>query len=935
VNIAHEFLEQPTPKARADWLNTHAEAAKPLLWALKEEAAQHHHSDPQRALDIAHLAQEAAAFFNAPYLVALAHWITANALVFLERHAEAVQHYTQAAALLRQNGHTRELGRMLVGLVFSLAYLDRYDEALALARVAREILGTEKDSYRLGLLAMNLGVIHEIREDFASALQAYEEAANIFRQTNDAFNLARATLNVGIAYEHLDRYQDAEQAYRHAERIFHEQNASLEVARAALNLGVLYVRTGHLGESIAAFDRARDIYQNLRVPLQVAEVDLYEAQALIVLNLFPEAERLAAQALAVLEAQEQFREAGIAAYVRGQALMGQGNLEQARESLLHSLSVFRQLNLATGRIRVRLSLAEVDFRQGNVAQGLENVLVLEQEAATRGYAVLRLQALLQAGDMMLAQEQWGMAEKLLNLALILGKALGLSLSIWQAHYGLARLWLKQKAEDKAWNHLREAVEIVLRIRRLIPGAPYRAAFLADKLPLFYDAVDVALRLGRVTDALSLLAEAQSGALVDAMAVAPQDPALAERWARLRAQLEELKRAWNWHAHTDFPWDVDDEPSTRKADRADTVYVLEARVNRLWQQLHTLTPLPPAPEPSQTWGKYLPEDVFLLTFVPSREIVWGIGLEASGEVVVRRLGAVQDLRLLLARWRGHISQMQGLSPQELRQREPFFVSVAQHVLSALYRFLLRPFADPLSAHPRLWVIPDRMLQTVPFAALHTGDAYLIQCHAVSLLPGLSFLHRPSRPSPGGQLSLICAYSAGGRLPHVPYEAAAVRSLVPRPVLLLEEEATVEAVRSLLEQAHVIHLATHAAFRYDNPLFSYLQLANGRFTAYDLEGIRLRASLVVLSACETGRAGSLGGDLLGLSQAFLAAGARALIVSQWHLYDPTAAAFMETFYRIPDAISQPESALTTTMRHMLTIDPGLHPYFWAPFTLVRGG
>ena len=76
--------------------------------------------------------------------------------------------------------------------------------------------------------------------------------------------------------------------------------------------------------------------------------------------------------------------------------------------------------------------------------------------------------------------------------------------------------------------------------------------------------------------------------------------------------------------------------------------------------------------------------------------------------------------------------------------------------------------------------------------------------------------------------------------------------------------------------VLHLATHADFRPDNPLFSGLALADGWLTTLDIFNLRLDASLVTLSACQTGRSVIGGGDeLLGLMRSFLAAGAASLV------------------------------------------------------------
>ena len=80
-----------------------------------------------------------------------------------------------------------------------------------------------------------------------------------------------------------------------------------------------------------------------------------------------------------------------------------------------------------------------------------------------------------------------------------------------------------------------------------------------------------------------------------------------------------------------------------------------------------------------------------------------------------------------------------------------------------------------------------------------------------------------------------------------------------------------------------------------MFSALHLADGWLTARDAYDLRLRCSLVTLSACETGiNAVTPGDELLGLVRGFLAAGAPALLVSLWPVDDATTVQFMSHFY-----------------------------------------
>ena len=115
-----------------------------------------------------------------------------------------------------------------------------------------------------------------------------------------------------------------------------------------------------------------------------------------------------------------------------------------------------------------------------------------------------------------------------------------------------------------------------------------------------------------------------------------------------------------------------------------------------------------------------------------------------------------------------------------------------------------------------------------------------------------------------------------------------------------------------------------------------------TTLDVFNLRLKASLVTLSACQTGEAVIGGGDeLLGLMRAFLSAGASALVLSHWAVEDHSTAQLMETFYQELEGGSTKGAALRHAQLQFVQpsgatnderADMHSHPYFWAPFFLV---
>ena len=134
-----------------------------------------------------------------------------------------------------------------------------------------------------------------------------------------------------------------------------------------------------------------------------------------------------------------------------------------------------------------------------------------------------------------------------------------------------------------------------------------------------------------------------------------------------------------------------------------------------------------------------------------------------------------------------------------------------------------------------------------------------------------------------------------LPYTVHEAQSIAVLL-KGETVLEDKVALEELGPMMGQFRTIHLAAHGDFRPDNPLFSGLRLSGGWLTTLDIFGLQLKASLVTLSACQTGRSVVGGGDeLLGLMRAFLCAGAASLVLSLWAVEDRSTEQLMLGFYQ----------------------------------------
>jgi CHAT domain-containing protein len=241
---------------------------------------------------------------------------------------------------------------------------------------------------------------------------------------------------------------------------------------------------------------------------------------------------------------------------------------------------------------------------------------------------------------------------------------------------------------------------------------------------------------------------------------------------------------------------------------------------------------------------------------------------------------------------------------------------------------------------LVIVPHDVLHYLPFAALwNTGsNRYLVQDYALTYAPSasaLKFIQAKRNPDQGRLLALG---NPDGSLPDAESEARAVAGLYG-VAPLVGAQATESQVRARAEQLDTLHLAAHGVYNPYNPLFSRIELApgdgqDGHLEVHEVYGLDLTGvNLVVLSACNTALgAQSEGDELVGLTRAFLYAGAPAVMTTLWPIEDAASAALMEAFYRhLRGGLTNAE-ALRAAQLEVLGQDKWRMPYYWAAFGLT---
>ncbi len=222
-----------------------------------------------------------------------------------------------------------------------------------------------------------------------------------------------------------------------------------------------------------------------------------------------------------------------------------------------------------------------------------------------------------------------------------------------------------------------------------------------------------------------------------------------------------------------------------------------------------------------------------------------------------------------------------------------------------------------------VVADGILGNLPFAALRRDGRYLVEDHAVLILPSLGVLAalESRRGGPPGP-PLVLA-DPRGDLPEAAAEGRQVAKRLGGPALVGRKAVSGELKKAA--RARVLHLALHTG---PGPRGAWLQLADRQVSASEIVTGRIGPRLVVLASCSS--ATRTGRQMWGsLGAAFLAAGSRAVLASLWSVEDRQARELVLRFYA-EGVASDPSGALTRMQR--VAIGQGRSPMFWAPFVLI---
>jgi CHAT domain-containing protein len=636
-------------------------------------------------------------------------------------------------------------------------------------------------------------------------------------------------------------------------------------------------------------------------------------------------------------------------------------------------------NALTSRL---VQLANAYRLTGRFDQALEAYREAYQRVSVGGTRAVQERAVLSGlGQVYLAQQQFSLAIEHYQKALELADKQQQSAGINSASLGLAAALRQTGKAAEAIRYYERAIQQTESTRSVLQSENYRQSFFEGSLRAYSGIIETLSESGKQEDAFGFNERARSRSFLDLLGSKAElsrlQSGLHEEEKTLRERVAAAKETTDLDGGESG--DGSDQGASRKllleAERAYGNFLARVRKeNKEQASLMNVEPLTLKEtqellDPGVTLLEYFVMNESVLLWVVDKEKVSSISIPLRRERLQRQVTAYRE------------------AITELAEKEKF-----NALSQRLYKLLIQP-ALPHIGGKELLIIPHGVLHYLPFQALLASDGqYLIEKYPINYLSSASLMQfTQEKRKAKGDLTKVLA--EGGKvltfgnpdlndprknLQYAGFEAKEIKSLHPQSTIYLEKEATEERAKALSGNHDIIHFASHAELSEGDPLASAILLAksdkeDGRLEVREIFGMDLKASLVVLSACETGLGKlSSGDELVGLTRAFIYAGTPSVVASLWSVEDSSTAQLMASFYKNlktmtkVEALRQAqlqliqgktnsellarrgiggvgklgETASSTLSAPSSEPSPPVvvstsHPYFWAPFILVGEG
>ena len=951
LSAADEAVEQfgrLPAAAREPYLQTAPELATAAtvarLCALSNTALD---TDLEQAAGSAAAALWLAGHLDDEQAIGLGERAVANARHERGDYADAQKTYESARNRFRQLGDKLQEAITLSSALHNLIYVGGYEQAHRWYEAARQNYEGLEDRLRLARLDANYGNVLHRQDLWQEAMGHYQRALDEFQAQEQGHDAAICLRNMATCHISLSNTKEALDCYLQAKELIDELGLTRLGLENDYNIAYLYYHTADYSKAIRLYRRSRRRFEEVGDERHQALCDLDLSEIFLELNMVEEAAELANWAWESFDRIGLRYEAARAVANLGVAISRQGRIFKALEALAQARALFVEEANEVWPTQIDLYEAVLLYREGRSFEASSRA---QRSAAS--FDQLGLPAKTAACELLMArialdEDELENAERLCRSALDHLQQHHASSLHFETLLQLGMVLETADRRGEAQIVYREARDQAEHLRSHLQTDDLKFGFFRSKLRV-YEAI-VALALQGVPDpedypeVFAAMEKAKARSLADLMAFrAHVLPPKAATRSNLVESIRSLREELNWYYRQ-----IDLKQMTRGGkDSLDKVHELRRRSHGKEQQLaRTLDELSTTDRELASLQSAtvvgldeirsaLPEDTALLEYFFARGAVYAVVI-GGGSIDMLPLTMASRVREQHRMLQFQLSRFQ-LGPEFAQLHRGSVDSDTRDHLAALFDELIAPIWPRLLQFDELLVVPHGFLHHLPFQALFDGSDFMIDRFRMTYAPSSSVAHLCRlKESAGGGSPLVVGVPVGedGEAAEVEQEARAVAAALPGSHLLIDEALDGAGLEAASAGRRLLHLATRAHFRRDNPMFSSLELGGQQLTLFDIYNLHLDSELVGLTGCSTGLDTLVGSDaLLGLTRGLLYAGARSLMIDLWRNAAEPNRQFLTDFYTLladrPASTAMRDAQLAQRQRNP-------HPFFWAPYSLIGAG
>ncbi len=919
----------------------------------------------QKAVDIARASGDKLEEGQHLNMIGNYYWSRSNFSKAAEYFTEAVQAIQETEVKTQWISYLYNGGLMYCYLSQPLKGREYYRQAL---EVAREIGHKEEEAK----LLRSIGFTHAQMSEYSQALDFYRKALDIALEIGDRRRQAECLTDIADVDWKRGNYSQSIEKYRESLGISREVGDNYREFWTLIGMGNVLLKTGEFSRSLLSYLQALEINKQLKLRYQ--EGILLTNIANIYLNMgdYSKALNYYHQALDIHKETGSKSGQGITLSNIALVYSEQKDYSQASEVYQKALQIAQETGDKRAEANRLNNLANTYTHLGNFQKArtlYDEALTLAQNLGTKE---IEANVYRDRAYMFAEKQEYSRAKESFLKAISIGQEIGYSQKTWLAHAGLASVYEKQNKDQEAWEQYTKALEDIESMRSQIQLEEHKSGFLSDKFEVYVALVSLLFDLhqgqpskGYAEQAYYVAEKAKARAFLDSLQEGKTNlssklsPELKEEEKELLGRISEIQ--------TELI-----KPHVTDAKREELFKELEeAEENHLnlVQRIRSASPVYAQiiyPKPYRLEDikkKLLDAETALLEYMVGEKETFLFFL-TKDKFLIHRLSLSKDLE---ERAKDYSSLLRtGID----RDFQAFSAG------EKLFQELIGPVESEFGSIKRLIIIPDGNLNFLPFETFiapgrDVFPRYIAQDYRISYAPSATaladLLERQNSDSRRKDLLAFAdpVYGTAGssenivdpntilrefyleqgfELSPLKYSAEEVRQiskLIKKKTrdIYTGEGANEEKIKSLdLKDYKIIHFATHGFIDEQVPLRSSLLLTldedpaeDGFFQAREIYNTDLNAKLVVLSACQTSRGKLMRGEgVMGLSRAFLYAGAESVVASLWSINDKATSVFMKYFYRGLSQGLTKEEALQKAKLDMIESEYR-HPFFWAPFIL----